>query len=128
MVDSILDFSHIHCVAICAALVPLTLLLTLGTIVLTGLGKQSQVWKTAGLASLAAGVMVLHVLTWFLIGVVMVPTFVLLMLSSVSLATNLWAVLSPQTMRRFLGSLGRSLKLLKLKLLKLRQPPSSSPT
>ena len=64
--------------------------------------------------------MVLHVLTWFLIGVVMLPTYVLLSLGSVSLATNLWAVLAPQSMRRLLLHLGRSLR--------LGQPQSSSLT
>ena len=120
MVDSILNFSHTYCVAICAVLVPLNLLLTTGTIVLTALGKQTQVWKTAGLACLCAGIMVLHVLTWFLIGVVMAPTYVLLSLGTACLITNLWAVLSPQTMRRLLLGLGRSLR--------LRPPHSSSPT
>ena len=111
MVDSVLDFSHMHCVAICAVLVPLNLLLTTGTIVLTALGKQDQVWKTAGFASLFAGTMVLHVLTWFLIGVVMLPTYVLLGLGGTCLVTNLWAVLHPHSMRRWLVGLGRSLNL-----------------
>ncbi|MCL6434376.1 MAG: hypothetical protein K6T90_09185 [Leptolyngbyaceae cyanobacterium HOT.MB2.61] len=105
--SSLLGFSHTHCVAICAVLVPLNLLATLQTIVLTGLERLSWVWKTAGLASLCAGIMVLHVLTWFLIGVIAIQTFVLLTLGSVCLGVNLWAVFHPQSLRRILVSLGQ---------------------
>ncbi|HEY9907797.1 MAG TPA: hypothetical protein V6D18_09310 [Thermosynechococcaceae cyanobacterium] len=111
MVDSVLDFSRIHCVAICSVLVPFNLLTTIATIALTALGRSTQVWKSAGVASLGAGIMVLHVLTWFLAGVVMLPTYILLLLGSVCLTINLWAVLHPSSMRRVLTSLGRSLNL-----------------
>ncbi|WP_421658456.1 hypothetical protein [Leptothermofonsia sp. ETS-13] len=95
----LLEFSHTHCVAICAVLLPVNLLATLQTIILTVLERSSWVWKTAGLASLCAGIMVLHVLTWFVIGVVAIQTFVLLTLGSVCLGINLWAVLHPQSLR-----------------------------
>lgn len=115
MLDSspLLEFSHTHCVAICAFLVPANLLSTLQTIVYVGLKRPvGQIWQAVGLASLFALLMVLHVLTWFVVGVVMLPTFVLLMLGSVCLSTNLWAALHPQSMRRLLHYLGCKLKAL----------------
>ncbi|MDC0835050.1 hypothetical protein POG22_18920, partial [Geitlerinema sp. CS-897] len=54
-------------------------------------------WMSAGIASLLAVAMVLHVWTWFAIGVVRVPTFVLLALASLCLGLNSWAVFDPQT-------------------------------
>jgi hypothetical protein len=101
----LLDFSHTHCVAICAVLVPLNLLITLQTIIFTALERRVQVWRTAALAVVCAGVMVLHVLTWFVIGVVAVQTYVLLALGATCLGMNLWAVLYPQSLRRILLSL-----------------------
>ncbi|MEB3338017.1 MAG: hypothetical protein VKJ46_11170 [Leptolyngbyaceae bacterium] len=99
-----MQFSHTHCVAICAALVPLNVVATLVTMILTALKRPpSQVQLAAGVASLFSGIMVLHVLTWFIIGIIMPPTFVLLGLASTCLATNLWAVNSPSTMIRVLN-------------------------
>ena len=89
----VLEFSHTHCVAICTALVPLNLLATLGTLGLVGTQRPVRLIRLAvAVALLLAGVMVLHVLTWFVIGVVQVPTYVLLGLGSLCLAMNLWAI------------------------------------
>jgi hypothetical protein len=74
MLDSspLLEFSHTHCVAICAFLVPANLLSTFQTIVYVGLKRPvAQIWQAFALASLFASLMVLHVLTWFVVGVVM---------------------------------------------------------
>ena len=46
--------------------------------------------------------MVLHVMTWLIIGVVMAPTFILLGLGSVCLATNLWAIFGRESLARLL--------------------------
>jgi hypothetical protein len=108
MVDlnCLLEFSHTYCVSICAVLVPLNLLATSGTLILTGLGGSARrVWQSCGFACLCAGLMVLHVGSWFIVGVVMLPTFVLLLLGSVCLATNLWAIGHPASLRRLLRSL-----------------------
>ncbi|PSB25867.1 hypothetical protein [Stenomitos frigidus] len=108
--SNLLEFSHNHCIAICAALVPANVLSTFYAIVLVWLQRPvSQVWQVSGLASVFALLMVLHVLTWFIIGVVMVPTFVLLSLGGVCLSINLWVILHPQSLRRFLDILGRRL-------------------
>jgi hypothetical protein len=102
---SLLEFSHTHCVAICAVLVPINLLVTLQTILLAALGHKLWVRRTAALAGLCAGVMVLHVLTWFVIGVVAVQTYILLTLGGICLGVNLWAVLHSPSMRKVLLSL-----------------------
>lgn len=113
---SLLEFSHSHCVAICSALVPLNLIATSLTLGLVGLNQSGgRILVAAGLASLASFVMVLHVMTWFVIGVVMIPTYVLLLLGSVCLGINLWAVLHPRSQRQVLAHLGQWLLSLRLK-------------
>lgn len=118
MIDfsSLLEFSHTYCVPICAVLVPLNLLATVQTLILIGLNRPAmQIWTACGFASLCALAMVLHVFTWFVVGVVRVPTFVLMTLGGVCLAVNVWAALYPHSLRWVLGSLGRSLKTLRMR-------------
>lgn len=104
--NALFEFSRAHCIAICAFLVPANLLLTLRTIVFTALSRPPvQVRQSAVLACIPALVMILHVWTWFLIGVVMAPTFILLWLASTCLGINLWAITYPQTMVRLLSAL-----------------------
>lgn len=99
--NSLLHFSHVHCVAICSVLVPMNLLATLQTLILLGLNRPlSSVWRSTAIAITVAILMVLHVLSWFVIGVVMIPTFVLLALGTVCLSINLWAVGHPQSLKR----------------------------
>jgi hypothetical protein len=94
--NPLFEFSRAHCVAICAFLVPANLISTVTTLTFTAWGRSfRQILLTAGIAALFSGIMVLHVLTWFLIGVVMIPTYVLLMLGSICLVINLWAVFRP---------------------------------
>lgn len=106
--NPLLEFSRAHCIAICAVLVPANLITTSTTIALVGLGRSFRpVLIAAGIAALLSGVMVLHVLTWFLIGVVMLPTYILLWLGSVCLITNLWAVFGQESMQRVLRTVVR---------------------
>ncbi len=108
---NLLSFSHAHCVAICAFLVPFNLIATLQTVVFIVLQRPARwVWKSVGFASLGALVMVLHVVTWFVVGVVAVQTFVLFSLGGVCLAVNLWAAVHPESLRGLLMKVGRSLK------------------
>ncbi|MBV8884862.1 MAG: hypothetical protein JO235_12825 [Chroococcidiopsidaceae cyanobacterium CP_BM_RX_35] len=91
--NTLADFSRAHCVSICAFLVPANLLSTSMTMALTLLHQpKARVWQAAGLASILAMVMSLHVFTWFTIGVVMVPTYVLLWLGTSCLLTNIGMV------------------------------------
>jgi hypothetical protein len=92
--NTLTEFSRNNCVSICAFLVPANLLTTLLTIILTVFNRPTnQVRLAAGIASIFAGVMVLHVYTWFIIGVVMMPTYILLSLAITCLLTNLGAIL-----------------------------------
>jgi hypothetical protein len=104
--NSLFEFSRTNCVAICAFLVPINLLLTTRTMVFTGLQRpQSQVQQAAILACIPAVVMILHVCTWLMIGVVMAPTYILLGMATTCLATNLWATTYPQSMVRLFTAL-----------------------
>lgn len=95
--DSLLAFSHHHCIAICAFLVPANLSATLASLVLAGQAAPRKWLRwTVGLAVLFACTLLLHVLSWFLIGVVMPPTYILLTLATVCLGLNAWACTYPQ--------------------------------
>lgn len=105
---TLFEYSRHHCIAICAGLVPANIATTLMTLVLVGLKRSTgKILLSAGVAALLAGVMVLHVVTWFLIGVVMVPTFVLLSLGSLCLSVNLWAILNPGSLARLIALMSR---------------------
>jgi len=88
------EFSRTYCIGICAFLVPANLITTSLTMTFTLLRRPAvQVWQTAGIASIFALVMILHVFTWFMIGVVMAPTYILLGMGSICLFANLGAIL-----------------------------------
>ncbi|BAY07274.1 hypothetical protein [Calothrix sp. NIES-2098] len=88
------EFSRANCVSICAFLVPANLLSALLTIILTVLHRPShQVWQAAGFASIFALVMIMHVYSWFAVGVVMAPTYILLWLAITCLLINLGAII-----------------------------------
>jgi hypothetical protein len=98
------EFSRVNCVGICTFLVPANLLGTLQTVILVGLNRPLvQLVPSIAIATLFATVMILHVFTWFMIGVVMLPTYILLTLGSVCLIINFWALINPASMRQFLG-------------------------
>lgn len=104
--NPLFEFSRANCIAICAFLVPANLLFTVLTVAFAGLHRpRSQVQKAAVVACIPALVMVVHVWTWFAIGVVMAPTFILLWLASTCLGINFWAIAHPQSMVRLLESL-----------------------
>lgn len=90
---TVAEFSRSHCVAICAFLVPANLVATTLTLILAALRRpQIQVWQAAGIALAFALMMVLHVFTWFTIGVVMAPTYILLWLGSTCTIANIVAI------------------------------------
>jgi hypothetical protein len=100
--NALAEFSRANCVSICAFLIPANLIASSLTIILTLLHRPThQVWQAAGIASTFASVMILHVYTWFIIGVVMAPTYILLSLAITCLVTNLIAVLFQ---RRYINS------------------------
>jgi hypothetical protein len=93
-------FSHTYCLAICAVLVPFNLLTTLMTLTFVGLGRSTgRVWLSSGCAIAGSLLMVLHVLTWLVVGVVQVQTFVLFSLGMTCLVLNLWAIWQAGSLR-----------------------------
>lgn len=106
--NALFEYSRSNCVGICAFLVPANLITTSLTLTLTGFDRsRNQVVIAAGIAALFSGIMVLHVLTWFLIGVVMLPTYILLGLGSLCLVTNLVSVFRQAQIRELLRALVR---------------------
>ena len=101
--NTVTEFSHTYCIAICAFLVPANLLATLMTGILTGLNRPKvQVRASVVVASLFATAMIFHVFTWFAIGVVMPPTYILLLMAIVCLAINMWAIGHPASMMQLI--------------------------
>jgi len=103
---TISDFSRQHCVGICAFLVPANLIATLQTLIFTGLQRPPA--QRYGMALVAVGyatLMLLHVMTWYVIGVVMAPTFILTGLGLLCLGWNGWAIAHSQSLGAALRSL-----------------------
>ncbi|MUG95595.1 hypothetical protein F7734_25850 [Scytonema sp. UIC 10036] len=95
--NTLTEFSSTYCIGICAFLIPANLVTTSSTIICTLLGRPMiNIWQTAGIASIFALLMILHVFAWFMMGVVMAPTYILLALASICLFANLGAVLKRQ--------------------------------
>ncbi|MEG4167676.1 MULTISPECIES: hypothetical protein [unclassified Microcoleus] len=101
--NTVTEFSHTYCIAICAFLVPANLLTTLLTGILTGLNRpRRQIWASVVVASLWATAMIFHVFTWFAIGVVMPPTYILLVMAITCLTINVWAIAHPASMMQLI--------------------------
>ncbi|MEG4023644.1 MULTISPECIES: hypothetical protein [unclassified Microcoleus] len=101
--NTVIEFSHTHCIAICAFLVPANLLTTLQTVILTGINRpRMQIWASVMVASLWATAMIFHVFSWFAIGVVMPPTYILLVMGITCLTINVWAIAHPASMMQLI--------------------------
>lgn len=101
--NSIAEFSRCYCIAICAFLVPTHLVLACTTMWLVALERSTkQIYTAVSLSVIAATIMLLHVATWWAIGVVMLPTFILPTLALTCLAIDIYAVVNPQQMRHLL--------------------------
>jgi sulfite exporter TauE/SafE len=104
--NSIGEFSRCHCIGICAGLVPLNLLLSTTTIYLVSANRSAWlIYATVGISIWPAIALFLHVATWWSIGVVMLPTFILPTLATICLATHAYAAIDPQQMRKLLLAL-----------------------
>lgn len=91
--NSLAEFSRAYCVSICTFLVPANLVATSLTVVVTLSNYPTvQLWRFATIANFLALIMMLHVFSWFLVGMVMAPTYILLGLASICLFANLGAV------------------------------------
>lgn len=113
MIDLVFAFSHTHCLAICGFLVPANLLATLQTMIFISWPRfRSRIPLMVTVSSFYALAMVFHVFTWFAVGVVMAPTFILLFLACVCLTINGWALAHPASLSRLLWQIWHWLKLL----------------
>ena len=103
------EFSRNNCVAFCAFLVPANLLATTNTLVLVFLQLSiGQIRLNATLACILALIILFHVGTWLMIGVVMIPTFILPFLAVTCLVINFWAIIFPSSLQRLLKFMWRS--------------------
>lgn len=106
------QFSRNHCVGICAFLVPANMIITTQTLIFTGFRRPQWQSITTAITSFSyAIILLLHVWTWFLIGVVMAPTFILIFLALVCLGINLWAIVNPTSLSyllRWLAQTGKA--------------------
>lgn len=101
--NSIAEFSRCHCIGICAFLVPTNLFLAMGTMWLVAMDRSTkQIYTTIGLSIPPAIVLLLHVVTWWIVGVVMLPTFILPLLAVTALSIQTYALVNPQHMRNLL--------------------------
>lgn len=92
--DSLFELSRTYCIPMCAVLVPANLAATLQTMIFAGFGQsaaRAQIMAIA--ASFYALILLLHVFTWYAIGVVMAPTYILTFLGFLCLSVNICAVL-----------------------------------
>ncbi|OIP73525.1 MAG: hypothetical protein AUK48_09830 [Oscillatoriales cyanobacterium CG2_30_44_21] len=87
--DYLGNFSRSHCVSICAFLVPANLIVTSQTILFTILKRSPvQIFTISISAIVYASLMIAHVASWYIVGVVMAPTFILMFLGITCLGTN----------------------------------------
>jgi hypothetical protein len=87
------EFSRSHCVTICAFLVPANLIATSQTILFTILRRSPiQIFSISTMAIAYATLMILHVISWYIVGVVMAPTFILMFLGITCLIINCIAI------------------------------------
>ncbi len=101
--NNIAEFSRCHCIGICAVLVPINLSLTIATMISTALGRSKAIVDaTVALSIFPAIVLLLHVISWWAIGVVMLPTYILPVLAITCLTINLYAAVKPEQMGDFL--------------------------
>lgn len=106
--NSIAEFSRCHCIGICAVLVPTNLGLAIATMLLTALNRSPRIiYTNVCLGILPAIVLLLHVATWWSIGVVMLPTFILPILATTCLAIHAYAIFNPQQMRSLLLTISK---------------------
>jgi hypothetical protein len=82
-------FSRCHCVAICAVLIPVNLLMSLAVIVLSALDRSPQQRRQiAMLAWLPALLLVAHVASWWVVGVIAPASFLLPFVALLCTAIN----------------------------------------
>lgn len=88
-INALAELSRIHCLSICAFLVPANLVATSLVLRLSFLQATTrQMLFFTAIASTLALALFLHVGTWLMIGVIMPPTFILAGLGLTCLVVN----------------------------------------
>jgi len=82
--DPLTTFSHVHCLALCTGLVTLITVVSLlrlalvaGSLIWHRQISQTLISILTGILGVGGGLLLLHVLSWWVVGVVMVPTYIL---------------------------------------------------
>lgn len=88
-IEQLAEFSRCHCGLVCAFLIPANLLATLQTLIFTGLGWENRpIILGSFIYSL---LMISHVSTWLMVGVIQAPTFILFGLALLCAGVNTYA-------------------------------------
>ncbi|MCS6813434.1 MAG: hypothetical protein NZ772_07670 [Cyanobacteria bacterium] len=100
---SLLHISHTYCGQICALLVPMNMAATIASMMLVGTEASMQRIRAVAVLGISLAVMmVMHVLSWLLVGVVMLPTYVLLCLAGACFSINIMLIYEQPILRRLL--------------------------
>jgi hypothetical protein len=97
------EHSRHHCVAICSFLVPANLI-SICLVLCCVAYKRSflPVPLVTLLSSIFAFALLAHVSTWFIIGTIALPTFILTGLSFICLTIDFWALFKRQQLQTYL--------------------------
>jgi hypothetical protein len=99
--DTLNHFSRCNCVAICAALIPMNLLVSTAVIGLTAIDYPAQFrQRLAVLGSFLGLLLIAHVTSWWIAGVVAPATIILPSLAVVCSIVN-WSCIARPTFVRF---------------------------
>lgn len=100
---SLAEFSRTHCISICAFLVPANLIATLMSLMLIVIKPAPiQRFLSVTIAMSGAIILSLHVASWWAVGIIQATTFILLALSMLCIALNIWAIIQFQQTKPWL--------------------------
>ncbi len=94
-----LTFSHAYCTTICAVLLPANVLAMV--MALFWVRQSYPIWQVAIPGMLLAYLLILHALSWVIVGMVMGETYLLISLGSVSFGINGLALARPELINQW---------------------------
>ncbi|ACB52281.1 conserved hypothetical protein [Crocosphaera subtropica ATCC 51142] len=103
------EFSRNNCVTICTFLVPANVLGTLLSLIFIVVKSSCRKLLTSvTVATLLAIILCLHVASWWIIGVIQTPTFILLALATVCISLNIWVIIQSRQEEPWLEKIVRN--------------------
>ncbi|GBF82110.1 hypothetical protein [Aphanothece sacrum] len=109
------EFSRSHCIGICAFLVPANLLTTLLSLIfVVTKPPRFQLLTSVMIGISFAMILLLHVASWWIVGVVKSPTFILLALGTVCIGLNSWVIMQSKQDEPWLSRMVKRTAILKL--------------